>query len=437
MASEMMVPHSSEAEAAVLGSVLIDPEVLDLVAPIVRVEDFLDERHRTIFKAMKDLGYGVDQLTLAADLQRKGKSEQAGGLAYLSQLVNDTPTSVNAEHYARIVADTSYQRRVIEVAGTLAQMGYKGGTGPAALYGEAQGLLSKLAPDDAGDVVGPIEHAEAMVSMLSRRRDKEVEAVAFGYPALDALSGGTWPGDLVLVGARPSVGKSQVLLEIALHNATLGRPVLFASAEMSLDQLMERELCMQAGLDMRRLRRGELSDDEWGRAQTVVAKVAGMPLHFLSGKLTVTGIAQRAQALKNSRGLALVVVDYVQLLHDRRDARAGDTLRERVGFISGSLKAIAVDCQVPVIAASQFNRAVEARDGHLPMLADLKESGDLEQDADMILLLHRPELYEQKPENAGVLMMKVGKNRQTGVTGVVKLAWNARKHRYEDKEMRP
>lgn len=432
MASEMMVPQSPEAEVAVLGSILIDSEALDLVAPIVKSEDFLDERNRTIFRVMKDIGEGVDQLTLAAELQRRGKVDEAGGLAYLSRLVGDTPTSVNAEHYARIVAHTSYQRRLIEVAGKLAQIGYKGGTAPAALYGEAQGILSKMAPDDAGGVVGPDEHAEAMLAMLCKRRDRESEGVPFGYRELDNLSGQMWPGDLVLVGARPSVGKSQFLLEVALHNANLGRSVLFASAEMSLDQLMERELCMEAGLDMRRLRRGELSDNEWGQAQAVVAKVADMPLHFLSGKLTVSCIAQKANYLKNGKGLGLVVVDYVQLLHDRRDSGAGDTLRERVGFISGSLKAIATDCQVPVIAASQFNRAVEARDGHLPMLADLKESGDLEQDADMILLLHRPELYEQKPDNAGVLMTKVGKNRQTGVTGVVKLAWSARKHRYVD-----
>ena len=373
--AEVLAPHDLEAEQAVLGSILVDSECLSDVRGIVSPSDFFDDQHRVIFDAMLSIGEGIDQLTVTRELARTRKLEAVGGPAYLSHLVTTLPTSVHARYYSKIVAKTAFQRRLIEASGKVAVLADRGEGDSATIHAQALALLVKLTPDDASAVVGPKEHAEGMVGLLSQRHDHQGDAVAFGYRDLDDLSGGMWPGDLVLVGARPAVGKSQVLLEIALHNAKAGLPVLFCSCEMSLTQLLERELCMGGGLDMRRLRRGELDDDGWRQAQTVVAAASEMPLYFLCGRLTVATIASQARILRQTKGLRLVVVDYVQLLHDRRDSKAGDTLRERIGYVSGSLKSIATDCQLPVLAACQFSRAVEARDGHLPLLSDLKESG--------------------------------------------------------------
>jgi replicative DNA helicase len=440
MASEMMVqdrlpPHCIEAEESVLGSILIDSTCLANVRAIVTPGDFLRDKNKWVFEAMEALEEGIDQVTVANQLERMGYLEDIGGPAYLSHLVANTPTSVHAKYYAKVVAERAYERKVIETADKIAAMAYEAKGDSMDLYVKAQEMLAKLEPHDKTEIVGPQQHAELMLNMLCRRHNKELDCVPFGYRDLDDLISGMYGGDFTIVGARPEVGKSQLLLEIALHNAKLGRPVLYVSVEMSLDQIMEREVCMGAGIDMRRLRKGQLSDNlsdnEWGQAQAVVAEASTMPLHFLAGRLNVASIAQKARFLKQASRLSLVAVDYIQLLGDRYDKRAGDTLRERIGYISGMLKNIARDCDVPVIAASQFSRAVEAREGHRPMLADLKESGDLEQDADVVLLLHRPELYEPDKDK-GILEMKIAKHRQLGVDGVVKLVWVHKEHRYRD-----
>src|SRR4030042_6666688 len=199
-----------------------------------------------------------------------------------------------------------------------------------------------------------------------------------------------YPGDFVIIAARPSVGKSQLMLEIAWHNAfEHDMPVLVCSAEMSMRQIMERELGIRAGLDVLTLRRGGLNDGEWGKAQEVVSQVSEMPLYFVPAKLSVASIMQKARLLQKTHGLKCLMVDYIQLLVDKADRKGGDSMAERVGYISSKLKNIARELEMPVLAACQLNRMVETRDGHRPVLSDLRASGDLEQDADVVLLLYR------------------------------------------------
>jgi len=428
-------PHNLEAEQAVLASCLIDSDCLGDVKAHVGAQDFFDDRHKLIFHAIETVGEtvgeGVDQITVTQELSRAGNLKKAGGAAYLSQLVANLPTSVHAEYYAGIVKQLSLCRRLITAAAQISAMAYEAPQDGTDLLARARYLLAELEPEGGDGLIDPTRHAELMMDLVSRRQNRRLDYVPFGYRDLDELSGGMYGGDFVIVGARPSVGKSQVLLETALSNATAGRVVLFASAEMSLAQLMDREIVMQTGIDMRRLRKGRLSESEWESVQAVVAEVSGLPLHFLAGRLTVAGIAHSARLLKQTRGLGLVVVDYIQLLRDRSNRKAGDTLRERIGHISNGLKGIATDLDVPVLAASQFSRQVEMRDGHRPMLADLKESGDLEQDADIVLLLHRPELYDPG-KNKGILEIKMAKHRQLGGEGVVRLVWVEKEHRYRD-----
>jgi replicative DNA helicase len=437
MESEMihddrLPPHNMEAERAVLGSILIDPDCLDDVRALIEPSDFFRDEHQWVYEAMLAVAPGVDEVTVAQELAGKdGRLEGIGGAAYLSHLVAIVPTSVHAEHYANIVSRLAFIRKLIDSAGRIAAMGYEAPADTMELYVKALEELNRLEPLDKQEIIDPQGHAEAMLSMISRRRDKELDSVPFGYRDLDDSIGGMCGGDFVIIGARPSVGKSQVLLEVALHNAKQGRPVLYSSAEMSLAQIAEREIVMKAGVDIRKLRSGELTEPEWGKAQEVVAEVGGIPLYLLEGRLSVASIAQKAKLLKQTKGLRLVIVDYIQLLRDRSDRKVGDNLRERIGYISSGLKNIARDLDIPVLAACQLNREVEMQPNHRPMLSNLKESGDLEQDADVVLLLHRPELYDPNKDK-GILEIRVAKNRQLGVEGIVKLVWIKDAHRYED-----
>ena len=426
-------PHSKEAEEAVIASVLVTPACFSDILPILKSSDFHLPDTQALYSAilaLKDRGSPIDQLTLS----REAKGVKS---SYLSSIIASLPTSVYAEHYARMIAYCAFQRRVIETSGQIAQIAYQDGQTPLEIYTQVIESITKLEPEDKAELIGPKQHAEEMLLMLNQRKDKKSEAVPFGYLDLDKYLGGMYPGDFIIVAARPSVGKSQVLLEIALHNAyTRNLPVLVCSAEMSLRQIMERELGVMAGLDVLTLRRGELTGDEWGKAQDVVQQVSGMPLYFVPAKLSVASIMQKARLLQKTHGLKCLMVDYIQLLADKADRKAGDSMADRVGYISSQLKNIARELEIPVLAACQLNRMVETRDGHRPVLSDLRASGDLEQDADVVLLLYR-NLYKLPKEDPKILEIGIGKSRQTGSQGkVAKLIWVEKEHRYQNMEVK-
>lgn len=428
MQGEKLLPHSTEAEEAVAGSLIIDGSCLPEVRAIIGPGDFFGEKNRWVYEAALAVGAELDQITLAHELERRGQLEAIGGAAYLSHLVSVTPTSVHARYYARVIARCAYQRKMIGASAEIAKLAYGYSEDSMDLYAQVGAMLRALEPEAQEGIVGPKEHAEAMLGMLSERQQGNWGCLPFGYRDLDVFVGGMYPGNLIIVGAWPSTGKSQVLLEVAIHNAEKGRVVLFASAEMSLKELTEREISMGAGLDIKRLRRGELDDAEWGGAQAVVAKASQMPLYFLDRQVTVDRIVHYATLLYKTRGLEAVFVDFIQLLADKPKGK--ETMGEAVGHVGKALKQLARDLEVPVVAASQL-REVEGGPKHKPGLNDLKWARALGEHADLVLLLHRPELYkpESKPGICEVLVVKV---RQGGQHGIRELVWVEREHRYGD-----
>jgi replicative DNA helicase len=408
-----------EAERAVLASILIDPDCFLEVRGIISAADFFDDVNAGIFRAMETLGDGIDQLTISA--------RATAPPGYLSGIITECPTSAHAAYYAQAVADAAYRRRVIEVTGKLAQLAYEHKGGQQDLYSKVYDLLAKVQPREKSDLVGPMEHADLLSKHANRDRKAE-SMVSFGYGNLDVWTGGMHPGNLVIIGARPGSGKSQLEQEIATFNADRGKVVLVASAEMSLEEWDERQIAMECGVSIAVQRKRLPTPKEEVRIQDLVARTAKRPLYFLKGHLTMANIEAQAYRLKETERLDLVLVDYVQLLSD---TVSGDSIREKVGLISRSLKRLARDCECPCVVASQLNRNVEARADKRPILADLKETGDLEQDADLVLLLHRPEMFEPGKE-AGVCRVYIAKQRQGGKVGKVDLRWNAKASRYYD-----
>lgn len=429
---EKLLPFCRDAEEAVLASILIDPSCWAMVRGQISASDFFREQHKWIFEAMEHITPAIDQITVSQELSRMGKLEAVGGVAYLSHIIAVLPTSVNAGHYANVIAVNSYQRRLIDAASRISALGYSGEGGPEIISGKALHLITQLNPPGKHNIVTPQEHADKMLSAMSEMEQQRDAHLSWGIRDLDKILGGMYPGELVLLGARPGVGKSQILLEISHHNARDGKHILFAAVEMSLKQVTEREVSMGIGVDISKIRKGELTQDEWGQVQTIVAEVSELPLYFLCGKCSVANIKQHATMLKQTKGLDLIIVDYLQLLRDKNDKDKGRDLRERIGYISGELKTMAMELDVTVLAASQFSRDLEYRPDHRPRISDLRESGDLEQDADVIILLHRPEMYEPYTID-GILDMGIAKVRQGGQSGmVVKRKWDAKYHQYRD-----
>ncbi len=418
-------PHNTDAEFAVIGSILIDADCLSELD--LQPDDFHDDRARWTFEAMLKLGEASNQITVAQELARAGHLEGVGGVAFLSQVVGVVPTSIHAAYYANIVRECAYRRRLITAAGQIAAQAYEGNGDSAALQTKAVETLTRLAPQERNDIVEPEEHAKRMLEMVSGRRQGKQKSLKFGYVDLDRFVGGMTGGNLVIVGARPGVGKSQWMQEVALYNCH--KAVLIASAEMSLAEYDERDIAMSTGISVERQRSGQLTGEEWDSIQQLVADVSGRRLYFLEGKVSTDSIARKARLLHETKGLDLIVVDYLQLLRDSVERKAGDSIRERVGYISNNLKSLARELDIPVLAASQLNRNVEGRENKRPTMADLKESGSIEQDADIVLLLHRPDLYDAGKEK-GILYVGIAKIRQIGKTGVVKLCWNEKNHRY-------
>lgn len=427
---EKLPPHNVEAEEAVLGSILVDPGALDEVIHIVRVADFYREKNGWVYEACLSVS-AVNQITVAQCLAQAGRLELVGGAGYLSLLVERLPTSLHAEHYAEIVARLSHYRRFIGAAGQIAAIGYAVEGDESEGYAKIRKLVDDLMPHGNHDVVaGPQELAQTIMD-ISSDWQKHVETVKFGYPNLDRVTGGMNGGDLVIVGARTTVGKSQILQEVALHNAYQGKCILFASLEMSRRQLLERQIVTRVQKDIVSLRNGKASPKDWEEIGNLAQALSETPLYVMCGSLSLESIGARAKTLRETKDLKLLCFDHVQFAARKLGKGYGDTLREKVGYTTNWLKSLAQELDIPVLAACQLNRVVESREGHRPMLADLQESGSIEQDADMVLLLHRPELYDKcKPDDKGVMLVKIAKDRQGGRDDVVRLKWQPRSRQY-------
>ncbi|MGQ9511294.1 MAG: replicative DNA helicase [Thermaceae bacterium] len=430
-------PHSLEAEGSVLGAILLDPSVLDeLEGLLPSPEAFYSEAHRRIYGAMRDVrtrGLPVDLVTLSEELSRRGELELVGGLSYLIALQESTPTAAYAEHYARIVAEKWALRRLIQAAGEAMRLAYEEAGSLDEILDQAGKKILDVALTEVQTEGRPIrelvhETFEHLEAIFQHKGDQN--GVRTGFKDLDELIGTLSPGSLNIIAARPAMGKTAFALTIALHAAKEGVPVAIYSLEMPAGQLVLRMLCSEARIDMNRVRQGALTDRDFSRLVDVAGWLSEMPIFIDdSPDLTLMELRARARRLLARENLGLIVIDYLQLISS--PTGGGENRQQEIAAISRGLKGLAREMKIPILALSQLSRAVEARPNKRPMLSDLRESGSLEQDADLVMFIYRDEYYNPLSEKAGIAEIIVGKQRN-GPTGVVELQFHAQHVRFND-----
>lgn len=425
--AERMPPQNIEAEQAVLGAVLIESDALPVVTEILGPEDFYRVSHQKIFEGMiqvAERGDPVDIVTLTAHLQNLGQIEEIGGVAYLATLANTVPTAANADYYATIVKEKSILRRLIKTATQIAASGYEGTDDVAVLIDEAERRISELSSEKITRGFTPIKDIllttfERIEFLYSNKGG--VTGIPTGYPDLDRLTSGFQKSDLIIVAARPSVGKTAFSLNVAQNVAVrAGVPVAIFSLEMSKEQLVQRILCAEAMLDAGKMRTGFLEDEDWPKLTMAVSSLAEAPIYIDDTPgITVAEIRSKCRRLQQERGLGMILIDYLQLIQGRGRA---DNRQQEISEISRTLKMIARELDVPVIALSQLSRSVEQRQDKRPMLSDLRESGSIEQDADIVAFLYRDDYYDPESEKKNIIEIIIAKQRN-GPTGKVELVF--------------
>jgi replicative DNA helicase len=434
-------PWSPEAEQAVLGAMLLDQDAALKAVQILEDTSFYREAHRRIYRAMiqlLDRGDVLDPLVLRAELDRRGDLEAAGGMDYLAELLDTVPTAANIEFHARIVRDKALLRRLIEVGTQLVQSAYEGRHDVSTLLDEAEQKVFEVSHARGTQEVVRIKELmwQAMERIEARDRgDESVRGVPSGFADLDSKTNGFQRSDLIIVAARPSMGKTSFCLNIAANAALEGKtPVAIFSLEMSKDQLVERLLSAEAFVDLHRLRSGGLRPEDYPKLSRAAGLLGTAPIWIDdTPALTLLEMRSKARRLKAEHDIGLVVVDYLQLI---RGGGRSESRQEEISYISRSLKALARELVTPVIALSQLSRAPEQRGGdRRPMLSDLRDSGAIEQDADLVLFIYRPEMYgthlEKTDIEEGVAEIHVAKHRN-GPTGTLKLAFLKQYTRFDN-----
>ena len=445
MYAEKLPPHDADAEEAVVGSLLIDGEAINRIASLVQPQDFYRERNRWCFEACESLyhrGEAINQISVARELSLKERLNEVGGPGYLSHLVAAVPTSVHVEHFARIVNRTATMRRLIQAAGDIATIGYADTPDTEQALQQAEDLLFRVRNTHVTRDFVTIrevldQYLEETVGLDPM--DRGVAPIPTGFTDIDSALGRLQRGDLFILAARPSIGKSTLAMNIARNAAGQGAVVGVLSLEMSREQLALRLLSAEANVDSHLLRLGLLGDSAMNRVMTGIGALSDLAIYMDdSPAQTVLEMRSKLRRLHTGRGIDLVVVDYLQLISGR-DNRNDNRVQE-LSDITRQLKAIARDLNVPVIALSQLSRAIEQRPDHHPQLSDLRESGSIEQDADVVAFIHRddkyvtPERWEQQhptdpyPENLAQLI--IAKNRH-GPTRTVHLYFDGKFSRFE------
>ncbi|HEX9076196.1 MAG TPA: replicative DNA helicase [Anaerolineae bacterium] len=397
-AAQKMVPSNLEAEQAVLGALLIDPDAIIKVAPIVRAEDFYLEKHAWIFEsvyALHERREPVDFLTVVSELDRRSKLTDAGGAAYIAALINAVPTAIHVEHYAQIVERMSTLRRLIAASGEIAGLAYDGAEDIDVVIDRAEEVIFAVAQRRMTREMIPMRVAvDQFIDHLDyvQKHQGEILGVPTGFIDLDRLLGGFQPSDLVIVAGRPGSGKTSFALSILQHAAIIKKKrVALFSLEMSAEQLVQRLVAGMAVIDSQNLRVGKIRDEEWPKLVQATGVLSEAQI-FIDDSAVVTPLEIRAKArrLQSEYGLDMVVIDYLQLMTIR--GRIENRVQE-ISQISRQLKELARELKVPVVALSQLSRAVESRQDHRPQLADLRESGSIEQDADVVVFIYREKTY--------------------------------------------
>ncbi len=434
-AVERPLPHNLEAERCVLGAILIHNDAFNVAAELIDADDFFRDAHRRVFDKMVGLnerGQAIDFVTLKDELNRAGDLDDVGGPAYVSALADGVPRSTNVEHYARIVKEKATLRNLIYSANKIVTTAYEAEQDAETVLDRAEQEIFSIAEDRVHAGFVPlsalVQDSFTTIEQLQAHKGL-VTGVPTGFADIDNLTAGLQPADLIIVAARPSMGKTAFVLNVAQHIGTKTDKVVgFFSLEMAKEQLFLRMLTTEAQVDSHRFRTGHLSETDYGHLSTAMGQLSESRIYIDdTAGIGVLEMRAKSRRLKAEHGLDLLIVDYIQLMVGR--GRFENRTQE-LASISRALKGLAKELNVPVVALSQLSRAPESRADRRPQLSDLRESGALEQDADVVMFIFREEMYEETPENENLAEIIVGKQRN-GPTGAVKLAFIKQQTRFQ------
>ncbi len=435
-------PHSIEAEQSVLGGLMLDNQAFDRVAELVVSQDFYTRTHKLIFEAMVELaeiGDPIDLITISESLEKKNSLSNIGGFAYLAEIAKNTPSAANIDAYANIVRERAVVREMIGVANEIAEAGFNPeGRTSHDLLDFAESKVFKIAEQRTKSTEGPqsihniLEKTVDKIEELYQSPQDGVTGVSTGYADLDKMTAGMQPSDLIIVAARPSMGKTTFAMNLAEHAAmTQDKPVLIYSLEMPSEQIMMRMLASLGRINQTKVRTGQLDDEDWARLSSTMGLLmekGKMYVDDASG-LTPTDVRSRARRIaRDHGGISMIMVDYLQLM---RVPSLSDNRTLEIAEISRSLKALAKELQCPVIALSQLNRTLEQRADKRPINSDLRESGSIEQDADLIMFIYRDEVYNEDSTEKGIAEIIIGKQRN-GPIGKVRLTFQGQFSRFDN-----
>ena len=433
VAALKLPPHSIEAEQSLIGGLLIDNAAWDRIGDVVRETDFYRDDHRRIFRHIGKLiqqGRPADVVTVYESIEQSNEVDQTGGLGYLGEIANATPSAANIRRYGEIVRERAILRQLVTVGDEIAGNALNpAGRDVKTLLDDAEQRIFQIA--EAGNrsnngfvAIQPLlgEVVARMETLLARDSQSDITGVATGFVDLDRMTAGLQAGDMIVVAGRPSMGKTAFALNIAEHvGVELRLPVAIFSLEMSGPQIATRFLSSVGRIDQSKLRTGRLTDDEWERLTVALGKLHEAPIHIdETGAINSTDLRARARRLHRQFGkLGLIIIDYLQLMSANRD---GENRATEMSEISRSIKALAKELQVPIVALSQLSRKVEERNDKRPLMSDLRESGAIEQDADIILMMYREEYYKPDTQDKGTAEVIIGKHRN-GPVGKVRLTF--------------
>ncbi|QHW32220.1 replicative DNA helicase [Paenibacillus rhizovicinus] len=428
MMFDRIPPQNMEAEQAVLGAVLLQTEALITAMERLKSEDFYLPSHQLIYDAMVELGEAnqpIDLVTLTSYLQDRQQLEEIGGVSYLAKLGNAVPTAANVDYYAQIVEEKSMLRRLIRTATNIVSDGYAAADDVGLMLSDAESRIMELSNRRSSN--GFISIRDVLMEVFERvehlySNKGGASGIPSGFSDLDKMTSGFQRNDLIIVAARPSVGKTAFALNIAQNVGVRAREtVAIFSLEMSAAQLVQRMICAESNVDAGRMRTGELVGDDWEKLTMAIGSLSEAQIYIDDTPgITVADIRAKCRRLKKERGLGMILIDYLQLIQGR--GKAGENRQQEVSEISRTLKQIARELEVPVIALSQLSRGVEQRQDKRPMMSDLRESGSIEQDADIVAFLYRDDYYDKESEKKNIIEIIIAKQRN-GPVGTVELAF--------------
>ncbi|MFJ3667973.1 replicative DNA helicase [Streptomyces sp. NPDC090106] len=435
-AFERVPPQDLDAEQSVLGGMLLSKDAIADVVEVLKGHDFYKPAHETIFQAILDVyakGDPADPITIAAELTKRGEINKVGGASYLHTLVQTVPTAANAEYYAEIVHERAVLRRLVEAGTRITQMGYAADDDVDEIVNRAQAEIYAVTEQRTsedylplGDIMeGALDEIEAIGS-----RSGEMTGVPTGFTDLDSLTNGLHPGQMIVIAARPAMGKSTLALDFARAASIKNNlPSVIFSLEMGRNEIAMRLLSAEARVALHHMRSGTMTDEDWTRLARRMPEVSAAPLYIDdSPNLSMMEIRAKCRRLKQRNDIKLVIIDYLQLM---QSGKRSESRQQEVSDMSRNLKLLAKELEVPVIALSQLNRGPEQRTDKKPQVSDLRESGSIEQDADMVILLHREDAYEKESPRAGEADIIVGKHRN-GPTATITVAFQGHYSRFVD-----